>query len=91
MSTVQLEPAVAEGLVVSVTSELQAVAARNQLTGEPYLTGSAITSAIKTVAVLDFSLRVAELPDALLGMFSDAKRCADHIFELDAVIQRIVA
>jgi hypothetical protein len=86
MSAVQLEPAVAEGLVLSVTSELQSVASCGD-----ELTGRDITSTIKTVAALDFNLRVAELPEALLGMFSDAKLHTDNIFKLDAVIQRIVA
>lgn len=85
MSTVQLEPAVAEELVVSVTSELQEAAPLG------VLNGSTIASTIKTVAALDFSLRVAELPEGLLEMFSDAKLHTDDIFKLDTVIQRIVA
>lgn len=85
MSTVQLEPAVAEELVVSVTSELQEAAPLG------VLNGSTIASTIKTVAALDFNLRVAELPEGLLGMFSDAKLHTGDIFKLDTVIQRIVA
>ncbi len=83
MSTVQLQADVAEELLVSVVSELQAVAPLG------VLNGSAIASAIKTVAVMDFGLKVAELPEALLTAFADAKLGAGHIYALNTVIDRI--
>lgn len=85
MTAIQMQTDVAEELVVSVVAELQDVAPSGSLDG------SAIASTIKTVAALDFGLKVAELPEALLGMFSDAKLNANHIFALDTVIDRIVA
>jgi hypothetical protein len=58
--------------------------------GENSLSGSSISSAIKTVAALDFKMSVASLPDRLLDLFSETKLHPDHCFSLDAILARLV-